>query len=264
MAIRRAPTGLATLSLLLVWAVPSQAQVSSALDEGGSSGTLDVRRTGVASRTEVAPILDGSLDEPAWQQTAPFGGFTQAEPLPGQPASEDTEVRILYDDDFVYVGVINYDSRPDQILVTDSRRDADLSDTDSFQMIFDTYLDRQNGFMFGTNPAGMQYDAQVRNEGQGGSGRGAGGPALGGNAQSGSGGGTNTNWDSNWDVRVSITDIGWIAEFQIPLRTFRYEPAPQRWGVNFQRTLPRNRERAYWSPVAQQFDLSRLSSAGEV
>ena len=264
MAIRRAPTGLATLSLLLVWAVPSQAQVSSALDEGGSSGTLDVRRTGVASRTEVAPILDGSLDEPAWQQTAPFGGFTQAEPLPDQPASEDTEVRILYDDDFVYVGVINYDSRPDQILVTDSRRDADLSDTDSFQMIFDTYLDRQNGFMFGTNPAGMQYDAQVRNEGQGGSGRGAGGPALGGNAQSGSGGGTNTNWDSNWDVRVSITDIGWIAEFQIPLRTFRYEPAPQRWGVNFQRTLPRNRERAYWSPVAQQFDLSRLSSAGEV
>ena len=266
MVIRRAPTGLATLSFLLIWAVPSQAQVSPALDEVGPSGTVDVRGTGVASRTEVAPILDGSLDEPAWQQAAPFGGFTQAEPLAGQLASEDTEVRILYDDEFIYVGVINYDSRPDQLLVTDSRRDANLSDTDSFQMIFDTYLDRQNGFMFGTNPAGTQYDAQVRNEGQGGGGGGGGGggAAFGGNAQRGSGGGTNTNWDSNWDVRVSITDIGWIAEFRIPLRTFRYGPPPQRWGVNFLRNLPRNRERAYWSPVAQQFDLSRLSSAGDL
>ena len=173
--IRRAHTGLATLSFLLIWAVPSQAQVSPALEDVGPSRTVDVRGTGVASRTEVAPILDGSLDEPAWQQASPFGGFTQAEPLAGQLASEDTEVRILYDDDFIYVGVINYDSRPDQLLVTDSRRDANLGDADSFQMIFDTYLDRQNGFMFGTNPAGTQYDAQVRNEGQGGGGGGGGG-----------------------------------------------------------------------------------------
>ena len=165
--IRRAHTGLATLSFLLIWAVPIQAQVSPALEDVGPSRTVDVRGTGVASRTEVAPILDGSLDEPAWQQAAPFGGFTQAEPLAGQLASEDTEVRVLYDDDFIYVGVINYDSRPDQLLVTDSRRDANLGDADSFQMIFDTYLDRQNGFMFGTNPAGTQYDAQVRNEGSG-------------------------------------------------------------------------------------------------
>ena len=89
MAIRRAPTGLATLSLLFIGAVPSQAQVSPALTEGGS---LNVRRTGVASRTEVAPILDGSLEEPAWQQAAPFGGFTQAEPLPGRPFREHREV----------------------------------------------------------------------------------------------------------------------------------------------------------------------------
>ena len=68
------------------------------------------------------------------------------------------------------MGVICYDSEPDRILVTDSRRDASLRDTDSFQVIFDTYHDRQNGFVFGTNPAGIEYDGQVSNEGGGGGG----------------------------------------------------------------------------------------------
>ena len=77
-----------------------------------------------------------------------------------------TEVRLLYDDQAVYVGIMCFDSDPSQIVTTDARRDSSLGDSDSVQIIFDTYHDRQNGFIFGTNPAGMEYDAQVRSEGE--------------------------------------------------------------------------------------------------
>ena len=119
-------------------------------------------------------------------------------------------------------------------------RAQQLDDTDSFRMIFDTYRDRQNGFVFGTNPAGIEYDGQVTNEGQGGGGLGSGQMQ-----QSGSGGGFNLNWDGAWDVRARITEIGWTAEFAIPFRTLRFPAGTdQVWGVNFQRNIRRRNERA--------------------
>ena len=110
--------------------------------------------------------IDGSLDDKAWQAATPIDGFIQTEPSEGQPASEATEVRILYDDTAIYVGVMNFDSDPGRIVSSDARRDSALSGQDNFQLIFDTYHDKQNGFIFGTTPVGMQYDAQVRNEGE--------------------------------------------------------------------------------------------------
>src|SRR5207245_1865309 len=118
------------------------------------------------TRTTTAPKIDGILDEAIWQQATPLANFVQAEPFEGQPATELTEVRILYDDLNLYIGAICYDSDPSQIIVSDARRDASMSEMDSFQVILDTFHDRQNGFIFGTNPAGAQYDAQVRNEGE--------------------------------------------------------------------------------------------------
>ena len=114
--------------------------------------------------------------------------------------SERTEVRVIFTDDTLYIGAVMYDSDPSGIIVSDSRRDAPLDDTDSFQMIVDTYRDRQNGFVFGTNPAGIEYDGQVTNEGQGGGGQG------GGQMQSGGiGAGFNINWDAAWEVRTKIS-----------------------------------------------------------
>ena len=106
---------------------------------------------------------------------------------------------------------------PEHIVTADARRDSALTGQDSFQMILDTYHDRQNGFIFGTTPVGMQYDAQVRNEGEQQS---TGAPSL-GRTNSSSGGGLNVNWDGAWDVKTKITDKGWSAEFVIPLRTLR-------------------------------------------
>ncbi len=202
------------------------------------------------------------MQERVWQQATALSDFVQTDPVEGQPASEKTEVRLLYDDTAIYVGVICYDSDPSQIITTDSRRDSGLSEMDSFQMIFDTYHDRQNGFMFGTNAAGIEYDAQVRREGETQSG--GGGPAVLGRAQPGSGGGTNVNWDGSWEVKTHVSEIGWTAEFRIPLRTLRYGPPPQVWGLNFARTIQRKREKVYWSPLARIYNLTRLSSAGEL
>ena len=207
-----------------------------------------------------APVVDGDvLGDPAWADVPFATGFRQTNPDEGQPATEHTEVRVLFTADTLYVGVVCYDRDPDAIIVTDSRRDSSLSDSDSFQLIFDTFLDKQNGFVFGTSPAGQEYDGQVVNEGVGGSGMGRGGASRGG------GGGFNLNWDGVWQVRTQVSDIGWSAEFGIPFRTLRYPAGDsQTWGVNFQRTIRRRNETAYWAPLTLQYNLFRVSQAGQL
>jgi hypothetical protein len=214
-----------------------------------------------ATRVQQPPTLDGDvLGDPAWQQATPTDTFWQEQPDEGQPVSERTEVRIVYTVDTLFVGVVNYDRVPKDIIVSDARRDSPLDNTDSFQIILDTYRDGLSGFVFGTNPAGIEYDGQVTNEGQGG-----GGLAGGQRQQPGSGSGFNLNWDGAWDVRSRITEIGWTAEFAIPFRTLRFPAgANQVWAVNFQRNIRRRAERAYWSPIPRQYNLYRLSLAGTV
>ena len=203
------------------------------------------------------PTVDGNvLDDPAWKAAPVITGFRQEQPDEGQPASENTEVRIVFTRDTLYIGVVCFDREPSSIIVSDSRRDAGLDETDSFRIILDTYRDRQNGFVFGTNPAAIEYDGQVTNEGQGGGG-------LSGNQQTGSGAGFNLNWDAAWEVRTLIDERGWHAEFAIPFRTLRFPAGTdQSWGVNFQRNIRRRNERAYWAPIPRQYNLYRLSLAG--
>jgi len=214
-----------------------------------------------AVRSAQGPALDGRIvDDPAWVGVTPLVDFWQTAPDAGQPASERTEVRILYTDDTLYFGIVLSDRDPSGLTVSDSRRDSPLDDSDSFRIVLDTYRDRQNGFVFATNPAALEYDGQVTGEGnQPGGGGGGGG---GGRQQGGSGGGFNLNWDGAWEVRTVTSESGWSAEFAIPFRTLRYEPGGREWGVNFQRTIRRRKETAYWAPLPIQFDLMRVSMAG--
>ena len=115
-----------------------------------------------------APIIDGTVDDEAWDGARAYSTFTQQEPNDGQPATERTEVRFLMNRTTLYVGIIAFDSEPSRIIVSQSRRDAELTDTDSVQILLDTFNDGQNGFVFGTNPFGIEYDGQVMGEGQGG------------------------------------------------------------------------------------------------
>ncbi len=230
--------------LLVLWIHPLSAQQS---------------RVARATRVEEPPTIDGRVDDAVWELAEPITDFIQAEPLQGTSASESTVVRMLYDDRAVYIGAILYDSEPDQILASDSRRDSGMEDSDSFQVIIDTYHDLQNGFVFGTNPSGIEFDGQVSNEGRGGAG------PSGRDRQTavvGSGEGFNLNWDASWTVRTYSNEVGWMAEFEIPLRSLRYSESPQRWGLNFQRNIRRKRETVYWAPIDRIYNLYRLSSAG--
>jgi hypothetical protein len=217
---------------------------------------------GIAAAITSAPVIDGRLDDVTWMEAQVLTGFVQREPTEGRPVSERTEVRVAYDGEALYVGAWLFDSDPTSLVFGQTLRDASLNDADAFVLVLDTYLDRQNGFVFGTTPAGIEYDGQVANEGQGGGGGGGRRPG-GSRQQRGSGGGFNLNWDGSWEVATSIDARGWYAEMRIPFTTLRYGAGgEQTWGLNFERRIRRNSEEAVWAPIPRQFNLYRVSLAG--
>lgn len=221
----------------------------------GASGP----RTGSAAVVTAAPVIDGRLDDAAWKSGQPYGDFIQRELREGEPATERTEVRVLTDGEALYVGAWLFDRTPSAIVAGEKLRDVTLTNSDYFAFILDTYLDRQNGFVFATTPAGVEYDGQVVKEGEGGGVFQAGQSR----AQAGSMGGFNLNWDATWQVATSIDSAGWYAEFRIPFSTLRYGAGTtQDWGLNFARSIRRHNEEAFWSFIPRQFNLYRLSRAG--
>jgi hypothetical protein len=200
--------------------------------------------------TADAPSIDGILDEPAWQASNLVDTFVQQEPNIGQPATDRTEVRVLYDKGHLYIGVYAHASEP--VVATEMRRDADrLFDEDNFQVILDTFHDSRNGYMFLTSPLGAKLEQQIFDEGEGG-GR-------------GTTSNINRNWDGVWDAAARIVADGWTAEISIPFSTVRFRPIDdQTWGVNFQRHVRRKNEIEIWSPIPRAYSLTRVSLAGEL
>ena len=172
-----------------------------------------------------APVVDGSLADSVWQLGALVETFVQQEPNEGYPASERTEVRIIYNKHALYVSAICYDQEPHRLVVNDIRKDFTTADSDVFAFVIDGFLDRKNGFIFITNPKGARFDQQVANEGRD----------------------LNPNWDGVWSVATQTTDEGWIAEFEVPLKTLRFATAESPiWGINFARRIRRKNELDFW------------------
>ncbi|MFY7950425.1 MAG: DUF5916 domain-containing protein [Gemmatimonas sp.] len=209
-----------------------------------------------------APEIDGKLTEGVWQRGAAVTEFVQRELNEGVPASERTEVRFASDGKNLYIGARLYDREPSLIIPGEKIRDVTLANSDYVAFIFDTYHDHQNGFVFGTTPAGIEYDGQVIREGEGG---GANVPGQ-NRMQGGAMGGFNVNWDASWTVATSIDSLGWTAEFRIPFSTIRYQSAngEQTWGLNVSRMIRRKNEELYWAFIPRQFNLYRLSLAGNL
>ena len=246
----RAALCAAALALPLVQAAGAQEITST-----GPSGP----RTGTAAVIATPPTIDGRLDDDAWRNGQVYRDFLQRELHEGDPITERTEVRILTDGEALYVGAWLFDRDPSGIVAGEKIRDVTLTNSDYFGFILDTYLDRQNGFIFATTPAGIEYDGQVVKEGEGG------GVFQSGQtrAQSGSMGGFNLNWDATWLVATSTDSAGWYAEFRIPFSTLRYGGgSTQDWGLNFVRSIRRKNEEAFWTFIPRQFNLMRLSRAG--
>ena len=211
------------------------------------------------------PMLDGIVDDAVWQAIEPAAGFVQQNPDEGAPATEPTEVRLAFDKKFLYIGVICFDSQPQNIVMTQNRRDAPLDDTDSVQILLDTFDDDQSAFIFGTTPTGVEFDAQLSKAGQARGGVGTPATAGAGGAQRGGAAAFNLNWDAVWDVRSSITERGWESEIRIPFRTLRYRPGKDtKWGLNVMRTMRRRNEQSFWAPVSRAFQFSQVGLAGEL
>ena len=186
------------------------------------------RSTATAVRRDGAILLDGRLDEPGWAKAPVSNKFTQSYPNPGRPDTT-TAVRVLYDDDAIYVGVRMYDAHPDSIAAQLARRDVSGIYSDWIHVIIDSYRDRRTAFRFTVNPKGVQKDVYTSNDGN-----------------------EDTNWDAVWDVATRVDSEGWVAEFRIPLSQLRYgnpEGGANRiWGFQIMRDIARRSERTSFNP----------------
>jgi len=255
--------GAAPIALVLLAVLPFPrellARQTPTSDAGAPAAPRSVVPIATARAVATPPRIDGRLTDPVWLEATPVTGFVQRELHEGAPVTERTEVRILTDGQALYVGAWLYDSDPAGIVAGEQVRDGDISKSDYFGILLDTYHDRQNGFVFTTTPAGIEYDAQVVNEGEGG------GIQLPGQTRTmaGSLGGFNLNWDGTWTVATSMDSAGWYAEFRIPFTTLRYGAGEQQtWGLNLVRSIRRKNEEAFWSFIPRQFSLMKISHAG--
>jgi hypothetical protein len=189
-------------------------------------------KTITAVRTEVAPVCDGQLDEPQWKTASPVMDFTQFDPNEGALPTELTSVRLLYDDHALYVGVICYDARPEQIVQQLTRRDR-TSEADRFTVMIDSYHDRQTALVFSTNVTGVQSDGILSQDG---------------NVY-------DITWDAVWSVGTRHFLDGWSAEFEIPYNALRFaarDDGTYEWGVNFRRYISRKKETDEWVMVPRK------------
>jgi len=216
------------------------------------------QKTTSAAKTNSDPVMDGDvINDPAWAGAPAVTTFIQKSPDEGEAVSERTVVKVMYSDKVFYVSVVCYDSDPEGIVISDTRRDAPLNESDSFMFVIDTFKDYQTGYVFGTNAGGVEYDAQITGGGEQSS--------MARRFSIGSGGGFNVNWDAVWEVKINRGDFGWSAEFAIPFKTLQYKKEKdQTWGINFQRVIARKQEEAHWSPIPRQFTMNRLVSAGTI
>ena len=207
----------------------------------------------------IEPIIDGHIiNDPAWQSLPEVNTFIQKSPDEGEAVTEKTVVKVMYSTEVLYIAAVCYDDSPEKIVIIDTRRDAPLNNTDSFMFILDTFQDQQNGYVFGTNAGGIEYDAQVSKGGEG--------MSISTRRQSvGTGDAYNINWDAVWKVQTNIGDYGWSAEFAIPFKTLRYaKENEQEWGINFQRVIAHKHEQVFWAPIPRQYSLNRLMYAGTI
>jgi hypothetical protein len=194
-----------------------------------------------AHRTTGRIVIDGHLDEPEWQRAEAADKFFQYEPKSGAPAVDDTDVRFLYDDDNLYIGARCWDQFPDRLTITELREDFAGNESDSLSVFLDTLHDKQTGFSFAVNPAGARRDAQSWADGDQ----------------------RNEDWDGVWDVKATIDDKGWFAEFRIPFKTLRFrKDSTQDWGLNLYRRTRRSNEETLWSPIPRRYRFRRASLAG--
>lgn len=187
--------------------------------------------------------LDGKLNEVVWQEAMHIRNFTQREMEEGKPATERTEIAIVYSSNKMYIAVWAYDSEVEKLSASKMNRDFNWGSDDNIELIMSPFNDNRNGYLFVTNPNGARADVLVSNEGAG----------------------FNKSWNGIWDVATSITDEGWFVEFEIPFSTLKFpKQSEQIWALNIERNIRHKREQIMWQGWGRQFDIEKISQAGKL
>lgn len=197
-----------------------------------------------ALRIDEPIVIDGRLDEPAWERAPAGGDFYQQEPVEGAPATEPSEVRFLYDGTALYVGGCFFDSDPRGGITNELKRDFASRDGDVVAVILDPFNDYNSSSNFHVNPAGAHRDSQSYEDGRQ----------------------VNSNWDAVWWAKTAKFDGGWTMEMKIPFKSLRFRAGAkeQVWGMNVFRLIRRKNENTYWSPQPRQFSSYKPSYNGRL
>ncbi len=222
------------LALFVALALPTAVAGQQVLNDASTRLRVTLASTPVR--------FDGRLDGPDWSTADSISAFRQREPFLGAPASQRTVVKSIRDADALYIGVRAYDSDPSRVRARQLRRDADLSSDDNVQILIDSFHDRRGAFVFGTNPNGARWDAQLTDLDN-----------------------LNSDWNGIWDVAATRDPQGWTAEFRIPFRTLRFHPGDDLlFGFNVRRFIRRNNEQDLWRSWGRSEGLYQLLNAGEL
>jgi len=190
-------------------------------------------------KAQTAVNVDGKPDDLAWTQAEAADSFFMVTPMDTSFASVKTVVRMCYDHRQIYLLAVCYKQKPGPYSVESLRRDFIFGRNDNFLVFIDPFDDQTNGFSFGANAAGAQWDGIMFN-----------------------GGNVDLNWDNKWVSAVSNTDDAWVFEAAIPFKTIRYKKGIREWGINFSRMDIQVAEKSSWAPVPRQFPTASLAYSG--
>ena len=191
--------------------------------------------------TEDAPVIDADVSDSAWAKAAVIDDFTQRSPNPYEAATERTVVRILYDENNLYLSFYNYDRAPAQIVARNKQRDGQVYTSDSVMIYLDPGQTRRNAYNFEISAAGGRADQLELNNTE-----------------------ELTEWDTIFEARARIVHDGWVAEFAIPFKSLSYEPTETTWGFDVGRRIYHKNERVHWSGFNPALDFTDVSQSGDL
>jgi hypothetical protein len=237
--IHPSPRLILLLTLLLGPAAAAQEEPAPTPPPAPGERLLATVPTLEITRTEAAPVIDGLLDDEAWADAPVIDDLRQVEPVEGGPPSERTEIRVLFDADFLYVAFRCFDREPELIRATQMKRDTSLGADDRVSFVVDPFFDRRNAFFFEMNAVGARGDALIEDNTR-----------------------FRRDWDGIWYGRATIDDGGWNAEMAIPFKTLSFDPATTRWSFNALRFIRRHNENLRWASPSQDVSFNSIANAG--
>ena len=187
-------------------------------------------------------VIDGKVDDAAWDAATAIDQFTEVEPVEGRAAAMKTTLRALAGPSGIAISLVCHDSEPARIVSYSVRRDAWLESEDHVAVVIGPFLDGRSGYVFAVNPSGARYDALI---------------APGGEEE-------NSDWDGIWEARAVRTPDGWSAEFWIPIQTLSFRAGAHEWEFNVQRRIQRLLETDRWASPQRQYSLTQMSQAGRL